>query len=398
MTERPRAKGWAVTGVVLVSLAASIAVLWILASRTETTAEQAAKAAPPPVSIVEVAVGRGRIVVRQVVACRAEATSGQQVSLAVTEGAADRAVVTGLPDSRGVVIDGQVLIEISGRPVFAMIAPLPTYRDLMLGDEGPDVVQLQSLLTRFGYPGLETDGVLGVETARAVASFYTNRGYEPPWGDKPLLVPDPGSTKDPTTSRQGLTPGAAEPPSNDGGLAEGLVVLPSVEMAVLAGDGLTPRYDSLPVGTVIGDGQGLQLDSSQLAVGCPVDVAQSGVLSAAQASIRTGGRSVRLYPISRSKTSVTYSTPRSRLSDAFDPAQEVLVKFVIHRSASPGLKVPVSAVWTDGAGQSHVTIDQGRRDVPVDIVDEANGLVIIAPIGAEDLAVGNRVMVSGTAP
>ncbi|MDR1449762.1 MAG: peptidoglycan-binding protein [Propionibacteriaceae bacterium] len=75
---------------------------------------------------------------------------------------------------------GQVLAEVSGRPVFALAGVTPAYRDLRPGYEGDDVRQLQQDLADMGFDPGAIDGVFGAPTKTAVESFYQSIGYPAP--------------------------------------------------------------------------------------------------------------------------------------------------------------------------------------------------------------------------
>jgi HlyD family secretion protein len=72
-----------------------------------------------------------------------------------------------------------VLMEISGRPIFAMPGTIPSYRDLRPGDTGKDVAQLQAGLTTLGFANSDPKGTYGASTKHAVQEFYRSKGYTP---------------------------------------------------------------------------------------------------------------------------------------------------------------------------------------------------------------------------
>jgi multidrug efflux pump subunit AcrA (membrane-fusion protein) len=111
-------------------------------------------------------------------------TAGQTVQLTPLlpqHGETLRAVVTKLPVSNGeLLVAGRVLVEISGRPVFALPGQFPAYRDLKPGATGPDVLQLQRALRGLGFrTGTDKDGTFGAGTAAALTALYTAHGYTP---------------------------------------------------------------------------------------------------------------------------------------------------------------------------------------------------------------------------
>lgn len=77
-----------------------------------------------------------------------------------------RSVVTALAATGSKVTTGTVLARVSGRPLIAVVTSEPLYRDMVLGDRGPDVLGVEKalaaaeLITR-------TDGVLDTTTLAA---------------------------------------------------------------------------------------------------------------------------------------------------------------------------------------------------------------------------------------
>jgi peptidoglycan hydrolase-like protein with peptidoglycan-binding domain len=61
------------------------------------------------------------------------------------------ATVTWLPDVGQVIRRGHALYELDGAPVVLLYGAVPAYRDLALGDSGPDVRQLNANLVALGY-------------------------------------------------------------------------------------------------------------------------------------------------------------------------------------------------------------------------------------------------------
>ncbi|MDX2294422.1 MULTISPECIES: peptidoglycan-binding protein [Streptomyces] len=96
-----------------------------------------------------------------------------------TEGSS--AVVTKLPVASGQVVQaGTVLLEVSGRPVFALKGQVPVYRDLKPGAKGDDVAQLQRALDDLGHnASADETGYFGSATKKALAAFYEQIGYDP---------------------------------------------------------------------------------------------------------------------------------------------------------------------------------------------------------------------------
>ncbi|MBU3689560.1 MAG: peptidoglycan-binding protein [Actinobacteria bacterium] len=88
-------------------------------------------------------------------------------------------VITNLAVAAGdEVIEGQRVIEVSGRPVFVLVGDVPVYRSLRPGMTGSDVAQLQAALSRLGCPITDPSGVYGPDTKACVGTFYADAGYE----------------------------------------------------------------------------------------------------------------------------------------------------------------------------------------------------------------------------
>ncbi|MFJ4091240.1 peptidoglycan-binding protein [Kitasatospora sp. NPDC089913] len=147
--------------------------------------QRAAQAAAPPPSVITAAVESRRLVDTVVLRGRVAATQSVEVSPQVVAGGKDtgsRTVVTAVRVRPGDAVSaGQVLLEVSGRPVFVLTGELPVYRDLKPGSEGKDVEQLQRSLARQGLKtGADEAGRYGPGTRRAVEELYRRLGYDAP--------------------------------------------------------------------------------------------------------------------------------------------------------------------------------------------------------------------------
>jgi hypothetical protein len=159
---------------------AAMAVGFAAASQIVSPTEAAARARPPADAPVTVPVVR-RALQSQVVT-RGDTAFDGAVDVRIEAGGLETpAVVTGrVPAVGATVAEGDVLLEVAGRPVIALTGGLPTYRTLRQGSTGPDVTQLEQTLSRLGlHPGA-VDGTYDAATATAVAKLYSRAGYEPP--------------------------------------------------------------------------------------------------------------------------------------------------------------------------------------------------------------------------
>lgn len=143
-------------------------------------AEAAAEAAPPEAGPITVPVEL-RTLANDVV-IRGDATYEGSTEITLEAGEAGASIVTGkIPEKGSTVKAGDVLIEITGRPVLVLEGELPVYRSLRAGSEGPDVVQLKKALKKLGFfeGGTKNDRYTSA-TAAAVRALYDSVGYEPP--------------------------------------------------------------------------------------------------------------------------------------------------------------------------------------------------------------------------
>lgn len=74
------------------------------------------------------------------------------------------------------VVAGSVVYSVDLRPVMIGVGAVPMFRDLALRAEGPDVAQIQGLLTELGFYGGEVDGVFGGDLRDAVRVWQDSNG------------------------------------------------------------------------------------------------------------------------------------------------------------------------------------------------------------------------------
>lgn len=148
----------------------------------KSPAQAAAESEPPPPDVLTAAV-ENRVLTDSVVV-RGQVSAGQAVDVAPAGGGgtgAGKPVVTKLPVKAGDQVQaGQSVLEVAGRPVFALKGDLPVYRDLKPGATGQDVKQLRQALKELGF-GSDGDeeAAFGAATKAAVQAFYAARGYDP---------------------------------------------------------------------------------------------------------------------------------------------------------------------------------------------------------------------------
>ncbi|RVX45601.1 putative peptidoglycan binding protein [Nonomuraea polychroma] len=159
-------------GVVVVA-----AIGWALSTRLRSPADEAARRAAPKASLITAAVERRKLVSTVVVSGTLEYGSPLPISLAGAVGGTSELQRATRAPRKGRLAEGAVLMEVNGRPVFALRGPVPMHRTIAPGAKGDDVEQLQGALRRLGYGGPRS-GVFDRATIAAVTRMYAAKGYE----------------------------------------------------------------------------------------------------------------------------------------------------------------------------------------------------------------------------
>jgi len=152
-------------------------VSWWLGARSQSPDQAAARASEPVASWITVGVEKR--VLASTVVVRGDVVPEVSAVVGVPSSVEGSGVVTRVPPPvGGEVLEGLVVVEVSGRPVFVLEGEVPVYRSLQPGMSGADVAQLQAALVRLGFVP-ETDGVFGEATKQAVTGLYAQAGYVP---------------------------------------------------------------------------------------------------------------------------------------------------------------------------------------------------------------------------
>ncbi len=151
----------------------------VVGTRIKSPADAAADRAAPVASLITVPVEMRRLVSTLIVSGETRYVEPTPVRLAGSVGTSggETQVVTRLPELESQVSEGAVMLEVSGRPVFAMLGELPMYRQLTPGAIGPDVEQLEQALERLGFPPGTVDQTYDAGTEAALDAFYQSHGY-----------------------------------------------------------------------------------------------------------------------------------------------------------------------------------------------------------------------------
>ncbi|WP_433825909.1 peptidoglycan-binding domain-containing protein [Actinoplanes sp. CA-015351] len=173
-----RRVGLVVALTAVVSTVSTGGTILILGDRVTSQAEAIANAQAVTSEPVVVAVEEREL--NETFSFRANVDDAAQASLRLTPGI--EGVITRVRlKAGGTVRAGGVPLEVEGRPVIALPGRFRAYRDIVDGDTGPDVEQLQDALRELGYRVRDADGVYGKGTQTALGKLYRHVGWEPPY-------------------------------------------------------------------------------------------------------------------------------------------------------------------------------------------------------------------------
>lgn len=361
---------------------------WVAAAQIRSPAEVAARTAPPDPTLILVPVEEQVLSTRVVTRGTANFGSPRRILLAPSPLKTGAQIVTSLPGIGARVVAGDVLAEVSGRPVFVLEGSVPSYRDLGPGMSGPDVAQLEKALRRLGLDPGAADGTFDSATAEAVGRLYGRRGHDP------LLAGE-------------ATLAEARPAEADlvsGSYAQPGVQLPADEVVFVPKAPIRVSELTVPVGEPV-QGPLMTVTGS--------DVVVKGLLPVEQAGrVRAGARVVVDEPTLGIDTvgRVAWVAGRAGTNgaDGFHVAFEVAVDrppaalagasvrltIPIRSTRTAQLTVPVSAVSLGPDGGSRVQKSVGGRTEFVEVRTglSADGYVAVVP-GQGTLAAGDRVVV-----
>jgi peptidoglycan hydrolase-like protein with peptidoglycan-binding domain len=414
---------------ILVVVAIVTAVLSVaglaLSTRIKSPAEAASEAGPPVATILTAPVERR--VLSTTVVLRGKVSAAQRVEVTPASAVnSARLVITGVRVRPGATVrHGQVLAEVSARPVIALRGALPSYRDLKPGDNGRDVEQLQIALRLSGYQIDDVDGRFGSDTKRSLDSFYRQIGFDAALAGDPEAVKSARATvkaaerrldaavTQAAKSKSGSTPTAddaevryaredlasarsalADAEASSGPMLplSEVVYLPSFPARVVASTAVVGGEVKAPMMTletgalrVIGDL--LPADRGLVRKGLPVAiVAESNDLSAKGVVSSVGGDAEGLVR--------TVIQPSKPLPSQWS-GQDVRLTITAAKTSGPVLIVPQAAVSAGADGRSYVFVLEAgdkRRRVPVRAGVSADGFVGVSPLSG-GLVVGDQVVI-----
>ena len=381
-------------GLVLVVVAALFLATgaWIASLVIESPREAAANAEAPPPTLITVPVER-RTVGEELVT-RGLVTATQTVE-AIGPGAgqgADRALISGhLPTPGQRIEAGDVVVEISGRPVIALGGTVPAYRRLSPGDTGPDVRQLNAALAGAGLGVDPGSSRYDEKTGDAVTSLFRSAGYASDGAlpsSEVLFVSALPASVVAVDGAVGADVGAASIKVASGELTV------SAEFPAAQAGLLQPGAEVVLSSEVLGKSASATLQPAGAEQGGPVND------DGADADDADDGEAEGVSGAGAAYTIV----PDQPLGAAW-AGQDVKVRVVSATTKKKVLAVPLTAIVASGAGDPEVVVvadgatsiaDADPRRVPVTVGAIGGGWAEVVPAGGATLAPGDAVQLSAT--
>lgn len=406
---------------------------WFAAAAVESPAQQEARATAPKAGPITAEVSKGAL--QQTVTSRATVQRASQDEVAVSA-SGNPSVVTATPVSAGQPVKaGTVVLEVNGQPVFAVPGKFAFYRDLTVGESGPDVKQLQEALDADGYR-IVADGTFGAGTESAVEDLYRQAGYRAPMTDASTgSSPTGGSSSDsagsgdagsaagsassdanskPAASAVGSASGSSTPSSVDSGASvsgesssSSSAATPEVvdvpASAFLVASSLPAALVSAPpVGSEVGESSAINLESGNMDADAQIPPDTATELKTGMHTTLSGpdGKSIDALigtvtqPTKDGENATVLINPSAELPSSW-LHQSVLATITVQVAATGSLIVPTSAIITSGHGQADVLLEEASgafAEVPVTEVASLSGKsAVTATSGA--LKPGDRVKV-----
>lgn len=347
---------------VLVAVVAMVAGLG-LGRLVRSPEQKIADAAPPGFSVIT-AEARERELEAEVVT-RGVIALGRTVKVGPVKSSDPLSVVTKVGVATGAQVKaGALLLEVSGRPVFLLEGDFPAYRDLALGDRGPDAAAVNKALRGLELTQ-ETGDAFTSGSQEGLATLYRRAGYEPPGGgrlDRREIVFVPAA------EAAVLSVSAQVGNSSEN---EELVVLAAGETTVTA---LVAPSQAASIET--GNPATVHLDDRTAIPATVVSVTIGETLEATKVVLR----------------------PESPV-DASLNGNDVRVAITQTSTDRTVLTVPVPAIFARADGQNvvvRVAQDSSRQVIAVNVGDIVGGFAAIGtPDGEPALQAGDQVIVSG---
>jgi len=357
----------------------------LVSTNIKSPAQQAAETKPPGLTRLTAPVQD--TIIRNTVQASGMITKPPQISSLSSGGGGGgtsaghaQQVVTKIFKPRGSFVSpGNVIIEVAGQPFFVFQGTVPAYRDMVPGETGSDIAQLQAGLGALGFSvGADTSGVYGRGTAAAVAAFYHSLGYTVPAvraGPKAARGPEVPLSEIMFVPR--FPARVVKLGGRVGTVVNGSLVTLSMGSPAIKGQ-LNPAYGSL-----VRPGMHVTIRAQ----GSPAvvhGIIRSVTRKAQTAKSISGGL---YYPM--------HIKLRKPLPSSMGPGQNVILSIRAAHSNGPMLAVPEAALFGGQDGRDYVSKVTGPNSVTrihAMLVTEGDGLLGIRPTPLGALKAGDQVV------
>ncbi len=375
--------------VIAATMVVSSAVTWAASVWIRSPAEAAARTAPPSPSLILVPVVEQELGTNVVTRGTGRYGSPQDLSVTPSRLKNGPQIVTRLPRVGSLIEEGDVLLSISGRPVFALEGAQPSYRDLGPGMTGQDVKQLEAALSRAGFHPGPADGRFDAATAEAVRSLYLRHGFQP-------IVATDAQLAAALPREAGMVEGAS-PSAGVQVPSDEVAFVPATPLRVTKTPGSVGAGPSGPLVTVTSsavviDGLVRVEEASMIHKGAEVvidepDLGISGSGTVSQIASRPGTGGADSFHVS-----FQVAVEGRHAEDVVDVSVRLTIPIETTRSTE--LTVPLSAVSLGPDGRSRVQRSSGGSlaFIPVRTGLSASGYVVVTPLDGATLADGDLVV------
>lgn len=339
-----------------------------------STTEAVARAEPPEPTLLTVPVERGTLDVEAITRGVLVRTDESVLQASEPSDPSVPPVVTATPVGTGdELVEGTVVLEVGGRPVFVLQGDLPILRDLRAQDSGVDVDQLRVALARLGFLADGRPGPFDWHVIAALGSLYRSHGFA-----MARTSPDEGGTA------RGYLPRSE------------VVWVPDLPRVVVSadkvrGDGLDGPFARIATSdhrleahvtaaTASALTVGTRGTADDLAAGISFEVEVVAIAKQPGQGDQAGRFAVMLAP--------TVLPPPGAVG------LSLRVRLPIDSSDPDALIVPLSALFTrpDGVAAVDVVEESGTRQVRVTVGLAGGGRVVVEPVDGS-LSPGDRVVV-----
>ncbi|THV32020.1 peptidoglycan-binding domain-containing protein [Glycomyces paridis] len=414
-------KSHVVSGVLALALLGATGTAWYFAAQARTPAQRAEETSAPDDSVITVRVDQDQLIDTLEFDAVLDRTGDFAVPAPNPPEGIETALASKIPLKVGDEVKaGTVLLEVSGRPMIALKGDVPAYRDLVEGDTGPDVEQLQkALASLYGTP---TTGTFDSRTASDLEKLYDHAGYDP-------AVLEEEVEQDPPPESEGETDGTgedAETEENIGGAQTTTVErakLPASEVVFLPELPMQVSKVNVKQSAPVGEEAVLVLASGDWKLEAKLDSEAAAELNklGGEAELEYGsgpleGQEVGEFELdvreeegesegweeeapTVENTYAVFEFDEDKIEDLDElaPGEEQELTLVRARSAEDALIVPLSALWTDAEDRTMITVLEGddatERHVEVEVTLRHEGRGVVEPV-EDELAKGDKVVIA----